>query len=153
MPLVAAVEPNPEQAARVSSVVQELVGAELVVEATAQGVLASLGPRVPDLVLISPLLAPAQETLIAERLRHLQKGGTRIPILVIPLLAAPEPPKPDALLSRLRRPSSSGPSDGVPFEAFAGELRHYLEQVATQSKRARPADGEQVRPSPGVPVS
>ena len=134
--LVVAVEPDPDQASTIASIVRERVRAELVIGDSARAVLAALEGRAPDLILTSPLLPPGDEALIADRLRQLGARATHVQVLTIPLLAAIEQTSRGAgLLSGLRRKPSGTPVSGCAPETFAKQVRGYLDQALVERER------------------
>ena len=72
MPIILAIEPDRRQAAHVSAVVRQRVGAELILAETTEGALDAIGSRVPDLVLTAParvlVAARRGETTLADAL-------------------------------------------------------------------------------------
>ena len=134
MSLVLAVQPDPDQAARLSSVCRR-IGAELVLAASAPEALAALGGRVPDVVLTAPLLPAADDAAIAERLRTLGEDALHVQALAAPILGQPVvEPQARGLLKAFRRPRpAAGPAVCDPL-AFAGELSgHLLRAVAERA--------------------
>src|SRR5262245_61282647 len=90
MALILAIEPDRQQASRLSALARGPLDAEIVIaESTTRG-FEALGPRVPDLILTSLLLSPKDEAALADRLRELDGSGARVQTLVIPVLAAPQ---------------------------------------------------------------
>lgn len=134
--LVVAVEPDPDQASKVASLVRELVRAELVIGDSARVVLEALKERAPDLILTSPLLPPGDEALIADRLRQLGARAAHVQVLTIPLLAALDPsPRESGLLSVLRRKPSGTHSSSCALETFGEQVRGYLGQASIKRER------------------
>ena len=58
MPLILAIEPDRYQAAQLAGIIRRRVQAELVLADTTERALDAIGQRVPDLVLVPPLLSP-----------------------------------------------------------------------------------------------
>ena len=103
MPLILAIEPDRRQASHLSDLGRGLADAELILAATADEAMKTLETRIPDLILTSTLLSPADEHTLMDRLRKLDSAGAHVQTLVIPLLADPqEEPQQAGLLSRLR---------------------------------------------------
>src|SRR4026208_1566008 len=108
MPLIVAIEPDRRQASRLAKVP---LNVELIVADSTERAFATLGGRVPDLILTSLLLSPNDEAALADRLRELDTFGARIQTLVVPVLAAG--PRRSArktgsgLLKKLRGPASN----------------------------------------------
>ena len=134
MSLVLAVQPDPDQAARLSSVCRR-IGAELVLAPSAPDALAALDGRVPDVILTAPLLPAGDEAAIAERLRTLGEDALHVQALAAPILGQPVvEPQPRGLLKAFRRPRpAAGPAVCDPL-VFAGELSgHLLRAVAERA--------------------
>jgi CheY-like chemotaxis protein len=134
MSLVLAIQPDDAQAAQLTSVCRR-IGADLVLAPTAPQALASLGDRIPDVVLSAPLLPASDEAAIAERLRALGDGALHVQALSAPVLGEPiVEPQPRGLLKAFRRQRpASGPSVCDPA-VFAGELSgHLLRAVAERA--------------------
>ena len=134
MPLILAIEPDSRQASLVSELARGLADVELVLAASAGEGIRAFETRVPDLVLTSTLLSPADESLLTERLRRLDSTGAHVQILVTPLLAESqvEPPPPQTgLLSRLgwRKPKAASTPDGCDPAVFAGQITEYLNRA------------------------
>jgi CheY-like chemotaxis protein len=92
--LVLAHEPDPRQAAVVKQVVRDCVGADFVLADSKDAALAAITERVPDLILVTALLSPRDESDLTDYLRDLE-GADHLQTLTIPLLAhaAVTPPK------------------------------------------------------------
>jgi CheY-like chemotaxis protein len=157
MPLILAIEPDSRQASLLSDLARGLADAEFALTTSAREALEAFDTRVPDLILTSTLLSPADEAMLTERLRDLDSAGAHVQTLVIPVLAEPQPePQPQGgLLSRLwRKPKGSSP-DGCDPAVFAGQISEYLNRAhvlrraftslppSTLEKEKRPA-----RPDP-----
>jgi CheY-like chemotaxis protein len=134
MSLVLAIQPDPDQAARLLSVCRR-IGAEVVLASSASDALATLGDRVPDVILSAPLLPVSDDAAIADRLRSLGEDALHVQALSAPLLGEPLlEPQPRGLFkafTRQRRPA--GPAVCDPL-VFAGELSgHLLRAVAERA--------------------
>ena len=92
MPLILVVEPDRRQAAHLTHVVRQRVGAELILAETTELALASIGNRVPDLILVPALLSPQDDAALAAALRVIATAA-HVQMLTTPLFAtaAPEP--------------------------------------------------------------
>jgi CheY-like chemotaxis protein len=104
VPTVLAFEPDPKQAGALKLVVRDRVGAEFVHVESKDAALEAIRARVPDLILLTALLSPRDETEIADLLRELD-GADYVQTLTIPLLdlgtARPAKRKKRGLLSAL----------------------------------------------------
>jgi CheY-like chemotaxis protein len=131
MPLILAIENNRPQITELTSIVRGL-GAELVFAESAAHALKALGSRVPDLILIPPLLSPQDDTALTNRLRELGTAAAHVQTLSIPILVT-SGAKSRGKLSRLRKPKE-GPMGCAP-DVFAGQLAEYLERAAGERER------------------
>jgi hypothetical protein len=129
---VLALEPDSKQAGALRLVVRDRVGAEFVHVESKDAAVEAIRARVPDLVLLTALLSPRDETEIADLLRELD-GAEHVQTLTIPLLdlgtARPAKKKKRGLLSALTggddvAAAPTGCDPGV----FAEEIANYLQQ-------------------------
>jgi hypothetical protein len=129
---VLALEPDSKQAGALRLVVRDRVGAEFVHVESKDAAVEAIRARVPDLVLLTALLSPRDETEIADLLRELD-GAEHVQTLTIPLLdlgtARPARKKKRGLLSALTggddvAAAPTGCDPGV----FAEEIANYLQQ-------------------------
>ena len=129
MPLVLALEPDPRQAEALTPIVDQ-VGAELVVAASTDVAMRALGGRVPNLVLLSALLPPADESAINDYLRA-RADAACIETLTIPLLASADDGRTAkrGFWAGLRKSRTSDPTLGCQPEVFAEQIRAYLERA------------------------
>ncbi len=143
MPLILAIEPDRRQANQLKSMVRARLDAELVLADSAERALAALGDRVPDLILTSALLSPKDEIALDERLRSLDRSGSHVQTLTIPMLAAPQQAKSaGGMLSALRRGrSSKATHEGCDPGVFAEQCAEYLERA--RAERAHHAAGDE----------
>ncbi len=151
MSLVLALEPDPKQAAVLKQVVRDHVGAQLVLADSKDAALAAIAERVPDLILVTTLLSPRDESELTDRLRDLE-GAEHLQTLTIPLLAASgsaaEPKKKrrgllSAFTSDTEAPASSSGCDPA---VFAEEIRNYIAR-AEDRKATASVDRERKRVS------
>ena len=133
MRTVLAFEPDPRQAAALKLVVKDRVGANFVLAESKDAALAAIRSAVPDLILLTALISPRDETEIADLIRELD-GAEHTQTLTIPMLdlgtARPAKKKKRGLLSALTgevdAPSApTGCDPGV----FADEVANYLLQA------------------------
>src|SRR5262245_35086964 len=104
MSLVLAIEPDAAQAERLGPIVATVAGARLLVVPSPLDAHAAIAAEVPDLVLLSPLLAPGDEASLMASLRALP-GAAHLQTLTIPTLE--DAPVPAATFFRLRRKRAS----------------------------------------------
>jgi len=129
MTLILAVEPDPRQASRLTSVLRGRRHTEVVVAKSADAAIESIRGRVPNVLLTSQLLSPQDEARLADWLKDLGPAGTRVQALTIPILApkaAAEAPQ-RGLLSSFRRRTKPTPQGCEP-KMFAEHVAAYLEQ-------------------------
>ena len=133
MRAVLAFEPDPRQAAALRLVVKDRVGANLVLAESKDAALAAIRSAVPDLILLTALISPRDETEIADLIRELD-GAEHTQTLTIPLLdlgtSRPVKKKKRGLLSALTGETAepSAPS-GCDPAVFADEVANYLLQA------------------------
>lgn len=129
MTLILAVEPDPRQASRLTSVLRGRRHTEVVVAKSADAAIESIRGRVPNVLLTSQLLSPQDEGRLADWLKDLGPAGTRVQALTIPILApkaVAEAPQ-RGLLSGFRRRTKPAPQGCEP-KMFAEHVAAYLEQ-------------------------
>jgi CheY-like chemotaxis protein len=129
MTLILAVESDPRQASRLTSVLRGRRHTEVVVAKSADAAIESIRGRVPNVLLTSQLLSPQDEARLADWLKDLGPAGTRVQALTIPILAPKAAPdaQPRGLLSGFRRRAKQAPQGCEP-KMFAEHVAAYLEQ-------------------------
>ena len=141
MSLILAVEPNRHRAAQLQAMARAHLDAEFVLAASVAQAFQSIGERVPDLLLMDPLLPPAEETALDDYLRLIGPAASHLTSLRIPVLAEGGPGGARSLLAKIRR---EGPrhadADGCEPMVFAEQISQYLRDA-----RSRPAPA--VRPA------
>ena len=149
MRLILAIEPDRKQANQLTTIVRGRLHAELVLADSAEKAFAVLGDRIPDLILSSALLSPADESVLAERLRVLE--ATHVHNLTIPVFASRSGGDGGGVLSALRRGKSKGAApDGCDPVFFAEQCSEYLEQ--TEAERRMNARYDEPIEEPPQPV-
>jgi len=132
VPLIIAIEPDSRQASIVKRIVRERVGAEVVLADSKDAALAALRQRMPDLILVSALLSPRDESHLTDRLRELA-DAEHLQTLTIPLLAsgpqAAPAKKGKGLLAKLSRKRPVVGTEGCEPAVFAEEIRGYLDRA------------------------
>ncbi|HEY3883718.1 MAG TPA: hypothetical protein VGL62_00825 [Vicinamibacterales bacterium] len=145
MPLVLAIEPDLRQAAIVKRVVREKVQADVAVVDSRDAALEAIRARVPDVLLLSALLSPRDEDELISHLRTLNNAD-HLQTHTIPLLASSlqrnEDGAAQGLLSRFRRKKETAVVSGCDPDAFAEEVRVFLER-AEEKKRERELSGRE----------
>lgn len=145
MPTVLAFEPDPRQAGALRLVVRDKVGADFVHVESKDAAIEAIRANVPDLILLTALLSPRDESEIADLIRDLD-GAEHTQTLTIPLLdlgtAQPARKKKRGLLSALTGgdEATAGPA-GCDPAVFAEEIANYLQQ-AEQAKADAAASRE-----------
>jgi hypothetical protein len=130
---VLALEPDPKQAAALKLVVKGRVGADFVLAESKDAALAAIRSAVPDLILLTALISPRDETEIADLIRELD-GAEHTQTLTIPLLdlgtSRPAKKKKRGLLSALTGETDEpGAPSGCDPAVFADEVANYLVQA------------------------
>jgi hypothetical protein len=128
--LVLALEPDPRQAAALKPLVEQRVGAELLLADSKDAAIAALADRVPDLILVTALLSPRDEAELSDHLRTLDNTA-HLQTLTIPLLAssAPQARRKRGFLSALRQVTPAAPASGCEPQLFADQIRSYLDRA------------------------
>jgi hypothetical protein len=143
MSLILAIESDRRQIAQLTHIVRQRVGAELVLADTTERAIESIGNRVPDLILVPPLLSPQDDAALAAALRVIATAA-HVQMLTIPTLAAAKPrPQSRGVLSafRSRRPVNTT-LDGCDPAVFADQIASYLERAAEERAAALGSDDE-----------
>lgn len=150
MQLILAIEPDRRQAAQVTAMVRAHLSAELVIAGSTAKALKALGERVPDLILTPALLPPADDTMLADRLRELGPAAGHIQAVTIPILseAAGGEDQERGMLSALRRDRSRGTAnEGCEPTVFVNQVAAYLQRAA-QERQARTMVDDATREQP-----
>jgi hypothetical protein len=133
MPIVLAIEPDRRQAAHLTAIVRNQVGAELVIADTTEAALDAIGNRVPDLVLVPALLSPQDDAALAAALRVIA-AAARVRTLTIPVLANGTKRKPaGGMLAKWRKSRAASPEpDGCDPAVFGEQISTYLQEAAAE---------------------
>ena len=123
-PSLLAIEPRRDAAAVLRGLVDERIDGNLTVVDSIGAAVAAINRRVPELILVSPLLAPKDEAELFARLRALPDGRF-VQTLITPLLAPAEPP---AKRTRFRFRPAPKPAGCAP-SVFADHMQIYLERA------------------------
>lgn len=141
-----AVEPDPSQARALEAMLSARIGGTLRVVASIDEAFTALGERIPDLILMSPLLAPQDEEQIVTRLGTLGVDASHVRLLSIPRVgdnAAP-PEKKRRFGWNMQKGTSNAGSGCDPI-AFANDVAEYLAQASTLRQRSQTLDAESDR--------
>src|SRR5215510_13295757 len=138
MPLILAVEPDRRQAAHLTQIVRQRVGAELILAETTELALAQIGNRVPDLILVPALMSPTDDAALAAALRVIASAA-HVQMLTTPLFASAAPErKTRGVLAAFRRSKPTKPAtDGCDPAEFAQQISSYLESAAEERATAQ----------------
>ena len=102
-----AVEPDASQAESLERMLSERIGGTLKVVASTDEAFAALGDRIPDLILMSPFLAPPDEEKIVARLASLGAVASHVQLLSIPRVNDKHAPTETQASVRLAAPETS----------------------------------------------
>jgi CheY-like chemotaxis protein len=130
MTTILAVEPDPRQASRLSTVLRGRRNTDVVIARSADNAIESIAGRVPDVLLTSQLLSPQDEARLADWLKELGPAASRVQALTIPILAPkvlPEEPQ-RGLLAGLRRRGGKQAPHGCESKIFAEHVAAYLDR-------------------------
>src|SRR5215831_2395029 len=138
MSLILAVEPDRRQAAHLTQIVRQRVGAELILAETTELALAQIGNRVPDLILVPALMSPTDDAALAAALRVIASAA-HVQMLTTPLFASAAPEhKVRGVLAAFRRSKPTKPAtDGCDPAEFAQQISSYLESAAEERATAQ----------------
>lgn len=128
MPSVLAIEPYPERAAALRAVAQAHVPDAMTLVDSVDDAIAAMERRVPEVILISPLIPPAEEAELIARLRFLPKK-LYVQTLITPELTIPGKQRPARLLSFRRSPLAEADP-----EEFARQLKAYVGAVREERR-------------------
>jgi hypothetical protein len=137
MALILAIEPDRRQASRVAAIAKNKLHAEIVQADTTEHAIATLGGRIPDLILTSLLLSRKDDAALADWLRENDEAGRHVQTLVIPVLGGSrDDDEGGGLLSRFTRGRSrdDATTDGCDPAVFGAQIREYLERAAEERR-------------------
>ncbi|MGE0445184.1 MAG: hypothetical protein AB7P99_08140 [Vicinamibacterales bacterium] len=134
MALILTVEPDRTRAAQLEAMARAHLDAEFIAAPSVARGFQALGERVPDLLLLAPLLPAAEEAALDDYLRLIGPAAAHVRSLTIPLLAGGRQGGDRGLLSALRRERSRpADADGCDPSAFAEQIAHYLRDTMRQA--------------------
>ena len=151
MVLLLAVEPDARQAVNIARVLRARPRTELVIAESAVQALQTLGNRVPDVLLTSPLLSRQDEMALATWLRTLGPTAAHVQELTIPILATSAPPpqkKRRGVMATLRgeRPQATTP-DGCDPDVFAEQVSGYMDRASAGRAPIAPTIDAEIAPT------
>ena len=131
MSVILVVEPDSRHAAQLAAMARKHLTAELVMADSASRAVAAMADRVPDVLLMSPLLSRQDEATLAAWLRGLGPAAAHVQELTIPMLAVAAAPMPvlrrRGMLSGLRRTrDETAGTDGCELDEFARQVSAYV---------------------------
>ena len=146
-----AIEPDASQAAILERILVARIGGTLKVVGSTEEAFAALERRLPDLILVSPLLAPQDEEQIVARLAARGGDASHVQLLSIPRIRDVEqqPSEKKRRFGWQSQKDSSSVSEGCDPVAFANEVAEYLAQAATLRQASQPVEV----PEPAVPAA
>ena len=152
-PLVLAIEPDLRQAAIVKRIVREKVQADVTVVDSRDAALEAIRTKMPDVLLLSVLLSPRDETELIAHLRTLE-DAQHLQTQTIPQLASligdgDEKPARGLLSAFRRRKESASQPSGCDPELFAEEVRTYLKRASEKKRELREALASGTVPTAG----
>jgi hypothetical protein len=142
VPVILAVEPDPDQAAELTALVRRQFEADLVLGARTTAAVRELAGRIPDLVLASPLISPRDEADLVAWLRELGAKGSHVQTVTIPVLASPAAPSAGqgGALPFGRGRNMAATPDSCDPAVFADWVSVYLDLAQTQRAARAAAD-------------
>ena len=138
-----AVEPDPSQAKALQRMLDARIGGRLRVAASIDEAFAALVERIPDLILMSPLLAPQDEEQIVARLGAMGVDASHVRLLSIPRFgdgAAPAEKKRRFGWQSQKGASAAG--GGCDPVAFANDVAEYLSHASTLRQQSQTIDDQ-----------
>ena len=136
-----AIEPDASQAAILGRILGERIGGTLKVVGSTDAAFKALERRIPDLILVSPLLAPQDEEQIVARLAARGGDAAHVQLLSIPRIRdGQQPVEKKRRFGWQSQKDSPSVSEGCDPVAFANEVADYLSQAATLRMASRGTD-------------
>ena len=126
-----AIEPDREQARILEQMLDGHIGGTLKVVRSTEEAFASLVNAVPDVILMSPLLARQDEEQIVARLAELGEHGAHVKLLSIPRIVDDPPAEKKRRFGWQAPKAVSNGTIGCDPLAFATEVAEYLTQAST----------------------
>ena len=128
---VLAIEPNAEQRSILQEILREHADAKVLVVESKDSAIAAIQRQTPDLVLVSALLSPRDESEIVDCIKALP-NATHLQTLTIPLLRSNQPKQAQAQgrFSIFRKRRQTAGTEGCDPRKFAEEVSEYLGHAA-----------------------
>ncbi len=135
-----AIEPDDSQARSLEQLLEGRIGGTLRVVGSTEQACSSLAERIPDLILMSPLLAPQDEEQIVARLAAIGAGASHVQLLSIPRLGDEAPPERKRRFGWQAQKSSSSPGGIGDLSSFVKDVAEYLAQASNWRQPDESAD-------------
>ena len=129
MSTVLVVQPDETQADVLRSIFAKRVGAELVMVDSAAEALGEIGARIPDLIMLSPMLSPRDEDALMAHLRSLE-GASHLQTITIPQFRTAAARAPEKKSGLFRKKSKAPAPVGCDPMAFAEEVVARLKEAS-----------------------
>lgn len=137
MSTVLVVQPDETQADVLRSIFAKRVGAELIMVDSAAEALAEIGARIPDLIMLSPMLSPRDEDALIAHLRSLE-GASHLQTITIPQFRTTAAKAPEKKGGLFRKKSKAPAPTGCEPMAFAEEVVARLKEASDIRHRPQP---------------
>ena len=138
MPLVLAIEPDPQQAEAVRRAVGQIAGVDLIVVDRMEAATATLSDRVPHLILMSALLSPADETALTTMLRT-RADAAHVQMMTIPRLETTRGDRGRGFFGMFSRRKEREENElRCDPAVFADQIRTHLDEVRVALANAPP---------------
>ena len=138
MPLVLAIEPDPQQAEAVRRAVGHLAGVDLIVVDRMEAAAAALRDGVPHLILMSALLSPADESALTTMLRT-RPDAAHVQIMTIPRLETTRDERGRGFFGMFSRRKEREENElRCDPRVFAAQIRTHLDEVREALANAPP---------------
>ena len=126
-----AIEPDREQAQMLKQMLDGSIGGTLRVVRSTDEALDSFVDSIPDLILMSPLLAPHDEEQIVTRLAAMGVDGAHVKLLSIPRVVDDPPAEKKRRFGWQTSKTLPSSSSGRDPSQFANEVAEYLSEAST----------------------
>jgi hypothetical protein len=145
-----AIEPDDSQARSLEQLLEGRIGGALRVVGSTEQACSSLAERIPDLILMSPLLAPQEEEQIVARLAAIGVGASHVQLLSIPRVVDEAPPERKRRFGWQAQKSPSSTGGIGDLSSFVKDVAEYLAQASNLRQPDETADPH--RPAPELPA-
>jgi hypothetical protein len=133
------IEPDDSQAQVLQHALVERIGGTLRIVQSTDAAFTAFGESLPDVILISPLIAPSEEERIVAHLGTLGGDASHVRLLSIPRFGdAPQANGKRRWFGAHPKRNANGGCDPV---SFANEVAEYLATASTRRQNSQPAAG------------